>query len=157
MLRATRRSPGRSARSWIARKTTTVTTPGTVKRTPQGLATSDGAGVRLTCLLTPDLQRRLDTFFMLDLFGTANPGDCMGGFPGHLHRGFKTIATTLQGRMRQRDSAANVDFPAPGGVRWMTAGRGVIHSEMPKQHEIAVAGFQLWLNLPAHSKMQPPW
>lgn len=136
---------------------TTVTTPRTVERTLQGQATSDGAGVRLTRLLTPDLQRRLDPFLMLDLFGTDKPGDYIGGFPSHPHRGFETITYMLQGRMRHRDSAGNEGLLAPGGVQWMTAGRGVIHSEMPEQQEGAMEGFQLWLNLPARSKMQPPW
>ena len=113
--------------------------------------------MRLKCLLTPDLQRRLDTFLMLDLFTTNNPGNCIGGLPSHPHRGFETITTMLQGRMRHRNSATNVGLLAPGGVQWMTAGRGVIHGEMPEQHEGAIKGFQLWLHLPVHSKKQPPW
>ena len=122
-----------------------------------GQATSDGDGVRLTRLLTQDLQRRLDPFLMLDLFGTANPGDYIGGFPSHPHRGFETITTMLQGRMRHKDSAGNEGLLGPGSVQWMTAGRGVIHSEMPEQEDGAMEGFQLWLNLPARLKMQPPW
>ena len=127
-----------------------------VERTLPGKATSDGAGVRLTRLLTQDLQRRLDPFLMLDLFGTDNPGDYIGGFPSHPHRGFETITTMLQGRMRHKDSAGNEGLLVPGSVQWMTAGRGVIHSEMPEQQEGAMEGFQLWLNLPARTKMQPP-
>ena len=127
-----------------------------VERTLPGQATSDGAGVRLTRLLTQDLQRRLDPFLMLDLFGTDNPGDYIGGFPSHPHRGFETITTMLQGRMRHKDSAGNEGLLVPGSVQWMTAGRGVIHSEMPEQQEGAMEGFQLWLNLPARTKMQPP-
>ena len=135
----------------------TVTLPRRVERVLQGQATSDGAGVRLTRLLTQDLQRRLDPFLMLDLFGTDNPGDYIGGFPDHPHRGFETITYMLQGRMRHRDSVGNVGLLAPGGVQWMTAGRGVIHSEMPEQQEGAMEGFQLWLNLPAKDKMREPW
>ena len=134
-----------------------VTTPRGVERMIQGQATSDGAGVRMTRLLTPDLQRRLDPFLMLDLFGTDNPGDYIGGFPDHPHRGFETVTFMLQGRMRHRDSVGNNGLLVPGGVQWMTAGRGVIHSEMPEQEEGAMEGFQLWLNLPAREKMRAPW
>ena len=136
---------------------TTRTTPRQVERLIQGQATSDGAGVRLTRLLTQDLQRRLDPFLMLDLFGTDNPGDYIGGFPDHPHRGFETITYMLQGRMRHRDSAGNEGLLVPGSVQWMTAGRGVIHSEMPEQQDGAMEGFQLWLNLPARDKMCEPW
>ncbi len=134
-----------------------VTAPRLVERVLQGQATSDGAGVRLTRLLTQDLQRRLDPYLMLDLFGTDNPGDYIGGFPDHPHRGFETVTYMLQGRMRHRDSVGNVGLLAPGSVQWMTAGRGVIHSEMPEQQEGAMEGFQLWLNLPAKDKMREPW
>ena len=136
---------------------TTVTVARRVERVLQGQATSDGAGVRLTRLLTQDLQRRLDPYLMLDLFGTDQPGDYIGGFPDHPHRGFETITYMLQGRMRHRDSAGNTGLLAPGSVQWMTAGRGVIHSEMPEQQEGAMEGFQLWLNLPAQDKMRAPW
>jgi redox-sensitive bicupin YhaK (pirin superfamily) len=129
----------------------------TVERVLQGQATSDGAGVRLTRLLTADLQRRLDPFLMLDLFGTDNPGDYIGGFPDHPHRGFETVTYMLQGRMRHRDSVGNVGLLVPGSVQWMTAGRGVVHSEMPEQEDGAMEGFQLWLNLPGRSKMRAPW
>ena len=135
----------------------TATLPRRVERVLQGQATSDGAGVRLTRLLTQDLQRRLDPFLMLDLFGTDNPGDYIGGFPDHPHRGFETITYMLQGRMRHRDSAGNEGLLVPGSVQWMTAGRGVIHSEMPEQQDGAMEGFQLWLNLPARNKMRDPW
>jgi redox-sensitive bicupin YhaK (pirin superfamily) len=136
---------------------TAVTSARTVERLVQGQATSDGAGVRLTRLLTQDLQRRLDPFLMLDLFGTDNPGDYIGGFPDHPHRGFETITYMLQGRMRHRDSAGHEGLLVPGSVQWMTAGRGVIHSEMPEQEDGAMEGFQLWLNLPARDKMRAPW
>ena len=131
--------------------------PRQVERLVQGQATSDGAGVKLIRLLTQDLQRRLDPFLMLDAFGTDHPGDYIGGFPDHPHRGFETITYMLQGRMRHRDSAGNVGLLVPGSVQWMTAGRGVIHSEMPEQQDGAMEGFQLWLNLPAREKMREPW
>jgi hypothetical protein len=135
----------------------TLQHPRTVERLVQGQATSDGAGVKLTRVLTQDLQRRLDPFLMLDAFGTENPGDYIGGFPDHPHRGFETVTYMLQGRMRHKDSAGNEGLLAPGGVQWMTAGRGVIHSEMPEQQDGAMEGFQLWLNLPAADKMRTPW
>jgi redox-sensitive bicupin YhaK (pirin superfamily) len=113
--------------------------------------------VKLVRLLTQNLQRRLDPFLMLDLFGTDNPGDYIGGFPDHPHRGFETITYMLQGRMRHRDSVGNNGLLTPGAVQWMTAGRGVIHSEMPEQQDGAMEGFQLWLNLPARDKLCAPW
>ncbi|MDE2080519.1 MAG: pirin family protein [Burkholderiales bacterium] len=134
-----------------------VTAPRPVERLLRGQDTRDGAGVRLTRLLTQDLQRRLDPFLMLDLFGTDNPGDYIGGFPDHPHRGFETVTYMLQGRMRHRDSAGHEGLLVPGGVQWMTAGRGVIHSEMPEQQDGAMEGFQLWLNLPARDKLRAPW
>ncbi len=136
---------------------TPITQARTVERLVQGQATSDGAGVRLTRVLTQDLQRRLDPFLMLDAFGTDNPGDYIGGFPDHPHRGFETVTYMIQGRMRHRDSAGHEGLLAPGGVQWMTAGRGLVHSEMPEQQDGAMEGFQLWLNLPAHDKMREPW
>jgi quercetin 2,3-dioxygenase len=136
---------------------TNIITPRQVERLVQGQATSDGAGVKLRRVLTQDLQRRLDPFLMLDAFGTDNPGDYIGGFPDHPHRGFETVTYMLQGRMRHKDSAGNEGLLAPGGVQWMTAGRGVIHSEMPEQQDGAMEGFQLWLNLPARDKMCTPW
>ena len=134
-----------------------VTQPRPVERLVQGQATSDGAGVRLTRLLTQDLQRRLDPFLMLDAFHTDDPGDYIGGFPDHPHRGFETVTYMLAGRMRHRDSAGHEGLLSPGAVQWMTAGRGVIHSEMPEQQDGRMEGFQLWLNLPAKSKMRDPW
>jgi len=122
-----------------------------------GYATSDGAGVRLTRLLTQKLQRRLDPFLMLDAFGSDDPDDYIAGFPDHPHRGFETITYMLDGRMRHRDSAGHEGVLAAGGVQWMTAGRGVIHSEIPEQTAGRMEGFQLWLNLPAADKMCAPW
>jgi hypothetical protein len=132
----------------------TVTTP--TPTTVTAPRTGDGAGVRLTRLLTQDLQRRLDPFLMLDAFGTDNPGDYIGGFPDHPHRGFETVSYMLDGRMRHRDSAGHEGLVGPGGVQWMTAGRGLVHSEMPEQESGRMEGFQLWLNLPARDKMREP-
>jgi hypothetical protein len=137
--------------------TPTLARPRGVERLIVGQATSDGAGVKLTRVLTQNLQRRLDPFLMLDAFGTDNPGDYIGGFPDHPHRGFETVTYMLEGRMRHRDSAGHEGLLCGGGVQWMTAGRGVIHSEMPEQEAGRMEGFQLWLNLPARDKMCPRW
>jgi redox-sensitive bicupin YhaK (pirin superfamily) len=134
-----------------------VTTPRRVERLVQGQATSDGAGVRLTRLLTQDLQRRLDPFLMLDAFASENPDDYIAGFPDHPHRGFETVTYMIAGRMQHRDSAGHEGLLENGGVQWMTAGRGVIHSEIPQQEAGVMEGFQLWLNLPASDKMSAPW
>jgi redox-sensitive bicupin YhaK (pirin superfamily) len=134
-----------------------VTEPRSVERLITGRATSDGAGVKLTRVLTQDLQRRLDPFLMLDAFGSDSADDYIAGFPDHPHRGFETVTYMLAGRMRHRDSAGHEGLLQSGGVQWMTAGRGVIHSELPEQTEGRMEGFQLWLNLPARDKMSPPW
>jgi redox-sensitive bicupin YhaK (pirin superfamily) len=134
-----------------------VARPRAVEQLVTGQATSDGAGVRLTRVLTQPLQRRLDPFLMLDAFGTDNPDDYIGGFPDHPHRGFETVSYMLAGRMRHRDSAGHEGLLQQGGVQWMTAGRGVIHSELPEQEEGRMEGFQLWLNLGAKDKMRAPW
>lgn len=128
-----------------------------VERQVTGIATSDGAGVKLTRVLTGKLQRRLDPFLMLDAFGSDDPDDYIAGFPDHPHRGFETITYMLSGRMRHRDSAGHEGLLENGGVQWMTAGRGVIHSEIPEQEDGVMEGFQLWLNLPAQRKMAEPW
>jgi redox-sensitive bicupin YhaK (pirin superfamily) len=137
--------------------TTTVTRSRHVERLVTGRATSDGAGVKLTRVLTQDLQRRLDPFLMLDAFGSDDAADYIAGFPDHPHRGFETVTYMIAGRMRHRDSAGHEGLLESGGVQWMTAGRGVIHSEIPQQEAGVMEGFQLWLNLPARDKMQPPW
>ncbi|MFA7399536.1 MAG: pirin family protein [Sideroxydans sp.] len=129
----------------------------TVERLIQGVATSDGAGVSLTRVLTGKLQRRLDPYLMLDAFGSDDPDDYIAGFPDHPHRGFETITYMLAGRMRHRDSAGHEGLLGDGGVQWMTAGSGVIHSEIPEQEDGVMEGFQLWLNLPAKNKMAAPW
>ena len=135
----------------------TITHPRPVERIVQGQATSDGAGVRLVRMLAQPLQRRLDPFLMLDPFGSDEPRDYLAGFPDHPHRGFETVTLMLAGRMRHRDSAGHEGLLEPGGVQWMTAGRGVVHSEMPEQAEGRMEGLQLWLNLPAADKMREPW
>lgn len=122
-----------------------------------GIPTSDGAGVKLTRVLTQHLQHRLDPFLMLDAFGSDQADDYIAGFPDHPHRGFETVTYMIAGRMRHRDSAGNEGLLENGGVQWMTAGRGVIHSELPEQEEGVMEGFQLWLNLPARDKMCEPW
>jgi len=127
-----------------------------VERLVKGRATSDGAGVKLTRVLTQDLQHRLDPFLMLDAFKNENPQDYIGGFPDHPHRGFETVTYMLAGRMRHHDSAGNSGLLGPGGAQWMTAGSGLIHSELPEQEEGLMEGFQLWLNLPSHQKMSAP-
>jgi redox-sensitive bicupin YhaK (pirin superfamily) len=132
------------------------TTSRAVERLVRGVATSDGAGVRLTRVLTQDLQRRLDPFLMLDAFRNENPDDYIGGFPDHPHRGFETVTYMIAGRMRHRDSAGNEGLLGPGGAQWMTAGSGLIHSELPEQEAGLMEGFQLWLNLPAARKMVAP-
>ncbi|HSI95285.1 MAG: pirin family protein [Methylophilaceae bacterium] len=129
----------------------------TIEQLVIGRHTSDGAGVKLTRVLTQPLQRRLDPFLMLDAFGNDNPDDYIGGFPDHPHRGFETVSYMIEGRMRHRDSAGNEGLLESGGVQWMTAGRGVIHSELPEQQGGRMEGFQLWLNLPARDKMTAPW
>ena len=128
-----------------------------IERLVEGVATSDGAGVKLTRVLTGKLQHRLDPFLMLDAFGSDDPDDYIAGFPDHPHRGFETVTYMLSGRMRHRDSAGNEGLLENGGVQWMTAGRGVIHSEIPEQEDGVMEGFQLWLNLPSQSKMIAPW
>jgi len=127
-----------------------------VERIVRGQATSDGDGVKLTRVLTQPLQQRLDPFLMLDAFGSDAAADYIGGFPDHPHRGFETVTIMQEGRMRHRDSVGNVGLLEPGSVQWMTAGRGIVHSEMPEQDAGRMAGFQLWVNLAAKDKMQAP-
>ena len=127
-----------------------------VERIVRGQPTSDGDGVKLTRVLTQPLQKRLDPFLMLDAFGSDAASDYVGGFPDHPHRGFETVTIMLAGRMRHRDSVGNVGLLEPGSVQWMTAGRGIIHSEMPEQEAGRMAGFQLWVNLAARDKLTAP-
>jgi redox-sensitive bicupin YhaK (pirin superfamily) len=134
-----------------------VTLSRTVERIVSGMETSDGAGVKLTRVLTQNLQQRLDPFLMLDNFHSDDPDDYIAGFPDHPHRGFETVTYMIAGRMRHRDNAGHQGLLQNGGVQWMTAGRGIIHSEMPEQENGVMEGFQLWLNLPARRKMIPAW
>ena len=120
-----------------------------------GIATSDGAGVKLRRSLGGQQQVRLDPFLMLDEFSSNDPNDYVAGFPPHPHRGFETVTYMLEGHMLHEDHLGNQGHLKTGGVQWMTAGRGIIHSEMPQQVSGAMRGFQLWINLPAKEKMKP--
>lgn len=127
----------------------------TLERRALAMPTSDGAGVRLNRVIgTPNL-RNLDPFLMLDEFKSDSADDYIAGFPSHPHRGFETVTYMLAGRMEHRDHLNNVGLLQSGGAQWMTAGRGIIHSEMPQQEEGLMWGFQLWINLPAAEKMNP--
>ncbi len=119
----------------------------------QGQPASDGAGVRLNRVIS--FQRELDPFLMLDEFNTENADDYIAGFPAHPHRGFETVTYMIDGRMEHEDHLGNRGLLVSGGVQWMTAGRGIIHSEMPQQEEGRMRGFQLWINLPRAEKMKP--
>ncbi|MGV8959577.1 MAG: pirin family protein [Stenotrophomonas sp.] len=127
-----------------------------VLRTIRGMPTSDGAGVRLTRVIGNSELPDLDPFLMLDEFGTDRPEDYLAGFPSHPHRGFETVTYMLDGRMRHKDNHGNEGLLTPGSVQWMTAGRGLVHSEMPEQESGRMRGFQLWVNLPARDKMTAP-
>ena len=127
-----------------------------IKKIIEGTDTSDGAGVKLRRIIGgPDLNM-LDPFLLFDEFGSENPDDYIAGFPPHPHRGFETITYMLNGKFRHKDSAGNEGLLTDGSVQWMTAGRGVIHSEMPEKTDGLVRGFQLWLNLPKKLKMIDP-
>jgi quercetin 2,3-dioxygenase len=128
-----------------------------VVRTLPGMATKDGAGVSLTRIIGQPALRHLDPFLMLDRFHSDDPNAYIAGFPSHPHRGFETVTVMLDGRMRHRDSRGNSGLIRGGGAQWMTAGRGIIHSEMPEQEQGLMSGFQLWLNLPAKEKLCPPY
>ncbi len=123
----------------------------------QGMPTEDGAGVKLTRLVgTPELPD-LDPMLMLDTFRSDDPNDYIAGFPPHPHRGFETVSYMIKGRLQHRDNKGGEGLITDGGVQWMTAGKGVVHSEMPAQTGGAMFGFQLWVNLPAREKMTAPW
>ena len=128
----------------------------TIKQIIPARATSDGAGVRLKRSIGTDMLSELDPFLLLDNFGTENPDDYIAGFPDHPHRGFETVTYMIQGLMRHKDSSGAEGLLRPGGVQWMTAGRGIVHSEMPEQTGGEMSGFQLWVNLPAAEKMCMP-
>jgi hypothetical protein len=127
-----------------------------VVRTLEGVRTSDGAGVALTRIIgSPELEM-LDPFLLLDEFRSDQPGDYIAGFPDHPHRGFETVTYLLAGRMRHEDNQGHAGVIEAGGIQWMTAGRGIVHSEMPEQEDGLLWGFQLWVNLPADEKWVAP-
>tara|TARA_R100000005_G_scaffold96705_1_gene86387 strand:- start:381 stop:1229 length:849 start_codon:yes stop_codon:yes gene_type:complete len=117
---------------------------------------SDGAGVKLRRSIGGSQISDLDPFLLLDNFGTENPDEYIAGFPWHPHRGFETVTYMIDGQMRHKDSMGSEGILGPGSVQWMTAGHGIIHSEMPEQKEGRMSGFQLWVNLPAKDKMCTP-
>lgn len=117
---------------------------------------SDGAGVALHRSIATEAVPALDPFLLLDEFNSENPDDYIAGFPDHPHRGFETVTYMIDGRMRHKDSAGNEGVLTPGSIQWMTAGRGIVHSEMPEQEDGRMRGFQLWVNLPAKDKMVDP-
>jgi quercetin 2,3-dioxygenase len=139
-----------------ATSSTPVATQARVSRKLRGMPASDGAGVKLTRVIgTPQLDM-VDPFLLLDEFGTDRAEDYLAGFPNHPHRGFETVTYMLDGRMRHKDNHGNEGLLVPGSVQWMTAGRGLVHSEMPEQESGRMRGFQLWVNLPASDKMVEP-
>ncbi len=127
-----------------------------VTQVVRGQRTSDGAGVRLSRVIGGRALPDLDPFLLFDEFGSAEASDYVGGFPDHPHRGFETVTYMLAGRMRHVDNKGNTGLLGPGSVQWMTAGRGIVHSEMPEQENGLMRGFQLWVNLPAKDKMTAP-
>jgi len=127
-----------------------------VVRVARGVPASDGAGVKLTRVIGTRELQNLDPFLMLDFFASEEAGDYIAGFPDHPHRGFETVTYMLSGRMQHKDNKGNQGDLGPGSVQWMTAGRGIVHSEMPLQESGRMAGFQLWVNLPAKDKMCAP-
>ncbi|MBN6101882.1 pirin family protein [Xanthomonas sp. CFBP 8703] len=135
---------------------TLTAAPARIARTIRGRATADGDGVRLTRVIGGGELPELDPFLLLDEFGTDRAEAYIGGFPSHPHRGFETVTYMLDGRMRYKDNHGNEGLLTPGSVQWMTAGRGLVHSEMPEQESGRMRGFQLWVNLPARDKMTAP-
>jgi redox-sensitive bicupin YhaK (pirin superfamily) len=127
-----------------------------ITRLVRGQPASDGAGVRLNRVIGTREFDMLDPFLMLDEFRSDQAGDYLAGFPSHPHRGFETVTYMLAGRMRHGDNQGNSGLLVPGSVQWMTAGRGIVHSEMPEQEDGLMWGFQLWVNLPASEKMRAP-
>src|SRR5688572_33097991 len=127
-----------------------------VVRIVEGQRTSEGAGVNLTRMIGTRELDHLDPFLLLDEFKSDKADDYLAGFPDHPHRGFETVTYMLAGAMRHQDHVGNQGELVPGSVQWMTAGRGIIHSEMPRQKDGLMWGFQLWVNLPAKDKMTAP-
>jgi len=135
---------------------TQIKQPRTISQKVTGRDTQDGAGVQLRRVLPAPRLRLLDPFLLLDVFSSDNPSDYIAGFPPHPHRGFETLTYLLAGQMRHRDSTGHIGLIRAGGAQWMTAARGVKHSEMPEQEDGLLHGFQLWVNLPAAKKMSTP-
>lgn len=127
-----------------------------VTRIVRGVPASDGAGVKLNRVIGTSIVPDIDPFLMLDEFRSDQAGDYIAGFPDHPHRGFETVTYMLAGRMRHQDNHGHSGLMVPGSVQWMTAGRGIVHSEMPEQEDGLMWGFQLWVNLPARDKMNAP-
>ncbi|MCB1874728.1 MAG: pirin family protein [Chromatiales bacterium] len=127
-----------------------------IQRIVKGVETSDGAGVRLTRIIGTQALPQIDPFLLLDHFHSDRPDDYIAGFPPHPHRGFETVTYLFAGRMEHQDNAGHGGVVEAGGVQWMTAGRGIVHSEMPRQEKGLLSGFQLWVNLPASMKMTAP-
>ena len=128
----------------------------TVVHKVRGQPTTDGAGVNMTRVMGTPILDNFDPFLLLDEFRSDNPDDYIAGFPDHPHRGFETVTYMLAGRMKHGDNQGNTGLLGPGSVQWMTAGRGIVHSELPQQEEGLMWGFQLWVNLPAKDKMIEP-
>lgn len=127
-----------------------------VRQVAKGVPASDGAGVKLTRVIGNQFVKNLDPFLMLDEFKSDDKADYQAGFPMHPHRGFETVTYLLEGSFRHADNQGNTGYLAPGSIQWMTAGRGIVHEEMPNQEDGPVWGFQLWVNLPANQKMTEP-
>ncbi|MDJ0880769.1 MAG: pirin family protein [Gammaproteobacteria bacterium] len=127
-----------------------------IRQIIKGMPTRDGAGVELVRVIGQPALGMLDPFLLLDTFRSHDPKDYIAGFPSHPHRGFETVTYLLNGRMRHKDNAGHEGVIEAGGIQWMTAGKGIIHSEMPEQENGLLEGFQLWVNLPADHKMDPP-
>ena len=128
----------------------------TVSRSVKGMPHSDGAGVRMTRVIASRELNMIDPFLLLDEFRSDRPDDYIGGFPDHPHRGFDTVTYMLAGQMRHKDNHGHEGVISPGGIQWMRAGSGIIHSEMPEQEDGLMWGFQLWINLPKTQKMAAP-
>ncbi|MCH8551842.1 MAG: pirin family protein [Natronospirillum sp.] len=128
----------------------------TISRLTKGMPTQDGAGVSLSRIIGSPYMQRVDPFLMLDEFKSDDPNDYIAGFPSHPHRGFETVTYLIEGSVRHRDHMGSEGYLGPGSIQWMTAGRGIIHEEMPQQENGMLWGFQLWVNLPAKDKMTDP-
>lgn len=128
----------------------------TIAQLIKGMPASDGAGVQLSRIIGQPALNMLDPFLLLDSFSSDDPEDYIAGFPPHPHRGFETVTYLLEGKMRHKDNAGHEGVIESGGIQWMTAGKGIVHSEMPEQENGLLSGFQLWVNLPAANKMDQP-